>query len=920
MKIPPHGSACIRPLSILAAGFNHKRRWSEMKTRNWMLLLAMLLLTGRAVAGEQWIYMFLPAENDDQQGFARINNLSNQDGTVEIIGIDDSGQTSSGTITLSMTAGESVNFNSDDLEDGNTNKGLSGRLGNGSGNWRLKFTSDLDLNIAGLFRNTSGFVNLLHSTAPTTDDLSHSILFFNPASNTNQVSRLRIINTSDSTNNISITGTDHDGLAAGPVTFSIGPQASAEINASELENGAPERSISGAFGDGNGKWRLTVTSSQSAKVMSLLEDPNGYLSNLSDIIPLENGTYLMNYMLPADSTQQGFIRLSNPNDTAVTITLNGLDDAGTSASLTIDLGAQESINFNSDDLETGNANKGLSGSFGDGSGNWRLTFSAPETIYVQGLFRTTLGFVNLVQDNVNTATTTSHSIAFFNPASNANQVSFLRLINPGNSSNTFTISGIDDNGAAGTSNYSVTLGALQAMSVTSTDLENGGLGDGSGKWRLTVNSSADSYVQSMLMAPDDYLSNLSGFLDLPGSLSNIYTSSWMLNNSERSTTIEDGSGNKALVNVQSVIETTSGANSYVRMEATSVPNYAHVLTTAEIEWLNNRPKATNDFGAGNATTASAGEAVAFGSDINYNSNNSCTEGSGQGFWPPGPVCPEDVSHSALFRTAPAQETTSPCQTGLDAVGHWINGVSVYNWGDGQSYNSERVWTNMAPSFEIYDLDICHGHAANNDYHHHSYPHCLAEQIGDQGTGHSPVYGFAMDGYPIYGPWQAASLLAKSCWVARDYSAATTAGGCADGTRSCQLVDVYDLSQGVTSVNSGPALSGTVDTQSGNAISSSSGIYLEDYYFDAQCQTQGDAYLDQYNGHDSGDGRGYHYHVTVVDDSVNKTLGIDLLPVFPYYLGPSLYGEVSSTETDWSCSSNTSGGGMNGGGMNGGGPP
>ena len=384
-----------------------------------------------------------------------------------------------------------------------------------------------------------------------------------------------------------------------------------------------------------------------------------------------------------------------------------------------------------------------------------------------------------------------------------------------------------------------------------------------------------------------------------------YLNNWMINTTdERSQHITDDAsltGTKTLVNVQSVSETTiDGLEPAVLLNASGVPNYAHVPTIAEIDWLNARPKGT-DFGApGSVTLASAGVAVAFGADIGYNAAMGCTSASaGGGYWPPGPECPQNAGHSNFFRTEPVEETVASevCTTGLGTIGSWVNGVSVFNWGDGQSYNNENVWNNLAPAFEVYDLDICHGHAAVGEYHHHSYPHCLAEQLGDDGSGHSAVFGFAADGYPIYGPYEAIDQLAKSCWVARDYSASVTAGGCADGARSCQLVDVFDLTKGVSIVSNGPALGGTTTTQSGNTISASSGIYYEDYYFDMTCKTQAPQNLDEHNGHDNNDGRGYHYHVTVVDDSVNKTLGIDLLPVFPYFIGPDMRGEVPSS---WQC--------------------
>ena len=55
--------------------------------------------------------------------------------------------------------------------------------------------------------------------------------------------------------------------------------ASRTIEASDLEAGAP--GLAGALGDGDGKWRLAVTSEQPVIVMSLLSSPTGHLTNLS---------------------------------------------------------------------------------------------------------------------------------------------------------------------------------------------------------------------------------------------------------------------------------------------------------------------------------------------------------------------------------------------------------------------------------------------------------------------------------------------------------------------------------------------------------------------------------------------------------------------------------------------------------------
>jgi hypothetical protein len=59
------------------------------------------------------------------------------------------------------------------------------------------------------------------------------------------------------------------------------------------------------------------------------------------------------------------------------------------------------------------------------------------------------------------------------------------------------------------------------------------------------------------------------------------------------------------------------------------------------------------------------------------------------------------------------------------------------------------------------LDRCCGHPSPNAmYHYHKYPVCVKSPWADDGRTHSPVIGFAFDGYPIYGPYESKGLLAK----------------------------------------------------------------------------------------------------------------------------------------------------------------
>lgn len=359
----------------------------------------------------------------------------------------------------------------------------------------------------------------------------------------------------------------------------------------------------------------------------------------------------------------------------------------------------------------------------------------------------------------------------------------------------------------------------------------------------------------------------------------ITVADWLINNSQRSSYITSG-GTGVLVNVQSVTaESQSGIES-LRVQATGIPDYQVRMTQADIDKLNSRPNAADDF-EGGATSAMVDDLIKFGQNIGYKIAH---YGCNLGYWPAGPACPSNQSKQQSLPATPGP-ANSACTTSLNSIGIMLNGAAIFNWDDGNSYNDQNVWNNLAPVFEEYLVDICEGHAQQQgNYHHHMFSGCVQELLGDTGTGHSPIYGFAADGYPIYGPYYMQGVLAKPSWVKRDYSAASASGCGVDGARTCQLVDQFDLSRGTKSVTSGPTTDAIVNGLSGSSINAVSGIYFEDFYWDSALAAMGGEYLDQHNGHDHDD-LGYHYHVTV------KELSGKLSPVFPYQVGPTFYGEL-----------------------------
>ena len=115
--------------------------------------LALLRYNGSVVD----FYHVNPAANPQTQSFLRIINSSSVAGKVTLVGIDDNGAPApGGPITFTLPAGASMQINSDDLELGNTGKGLTGAWGNGAGKWRGSATGEFaNMLVQSLVRNTT---------------------------------------------------------------------------------------------------------------------------------------------------------------------------------------------------------------------------------------------------------------------------------------------------------------------------------------------------------------------------------------------------------------------------------------------------------------------------------------------------------------------------------------------------------------------------------------------------------------------------------------------------------------------------------------------------------------------------------------------------------------------------------------------
>ena len=462
--------------------------------------------------------LLLSASDPGRQGFVRVINHSGAAGEVTVRARDDAGA-ERGPVTFRIAARGALHFNSGDLEDGNTAKGLTGSTGPGTGGWRLELESGLDIEALAYVRHADGFLTSMHDAARGT---SARLATFNPGSNWRQVSRLRLSHRGAGPLAVRVAGTDDAGIQPGGVVTVDLPSGAAASHAADALEAGTGAGTSGSLGDGAGKWRLRAAADAPFTLLGLMESPSGHLTNLTSP-PLEptDGKVVVP-LFPSSSDpqgRQGFVRVLNRSDGDGTVRIRARDDSGMDyGAVTLALAAGAAVQFNSNDLELGNEAKGLAGSTGPAhTGDWWLELAGDVDYGVLAYVRHADGFLTAMHDSA-PAWDGAHRVATFNPGSNWRQVSRLRLLNTSASDLAVRVRGIDDAGTPSAGTVSVTVPARRSVTLDAAALEAGGggfegsLGDGAGKWRLVVEADGGAgalRVMSLMASPSGHLTNLS---------------------------------------------------------------------------------------------------------------------------------------------------------------------------------------------------------------------------------------------------------------------------------------------------------------------------------------------------------------------------------------------------------------------------
>ncbi|MFZ4545337.1 MAG: YHYH protein [Saprospiraceae bacterium] len=237
-------------------------------------------------------------------------------------------------------------------------------------------------------------------------------------------------------------------------------------------------------------------------------------------------------------------------------------------------------------------------------------------------------------------------------------------------------------------------------------------------------------------------------------------------------------------------------------------------------------------------------------------------------WPNNPWSPKAQNFVFKLTLNPTKKTGTKIATPYGHIGLWTNGVSIYNPKDAKSWRDSNVWFQNAYYFEhvsFQTFDPCFGHPNGRfEYHLHVNPFCLYDS--KDSSKHSPIIGYAFDGFPIYGAY--------------GYSNADGSGGI---KRMKSSYRVRNISERVSLPN------GTVlpFSQQGPPLNLYPlGAYCEDFEY-----VSGLGDLDEDNGRFCKTPEypnGTYAYFTTIDEKYEV--------VYPYVLGKNFYGTVQMGNT------------------------
>ncbi len=326
---------------------------------------------------------------------------------------------------------------------------------------------------------------------------------------------VRIINRSDQPGEVDIEAIDDSGQRFGPVSLSIDANGAKQFNSRDLEEGSSSVGLSAGVGDGDGDWRLKLRTTLDIEPLAYVRTSDGFLTSMHDLASEEAP---MRYRAPifnpgSNQSLESSLRLVNPGDDDAEVVISGVDAKGNPppmGDVRLSLPAGTARTVTAQQLEEGDT--GLTGGLGDGEGKWQLSVTSSVPLQVLSLMQTRSGHLTNLSQGVASETTT---IPLMLPYADVGPQGFVRLINRSDEAGEVRIHAIDDSGRR-FGPESLALGAKGGAQFNSEDLEQGnpgvglstGVGDGTGNWRLELDTTLDIEPLAYVRTADGFLTSM----------------------------------------------------------------------------------------------------------------------------------------------------------------------------------------------------------------------------------------------------------------------------------------------------------------------------------------------------------------------------------------------------------------------------
>lgn len=321
-----------------------------------------------------------------------------------------------------------------------------------------------------------------------------------------------------------------------------------------------------------------------------------------------------------------------------------------------------------------------------------------------------------------------------------------------------------------------------------------------------------------------------------------------------------------------------------------------------LNWLQNTTITGRHYVKGNSTPV-VDAALANCQSVKYSETSVYVATNGIPTYITGPFLDNNPSlataQNAIFKLPlnPVQNTGVATATTGGNIGLFINGVALFDYRDGVSWSNasqalkggpsggtgDGVWNRDAIVAERAGFDCAKAHPAMGNYHHHQNPSAFSLDLkvisnvctlyaadglyAIDSTKHSPLIGFAYDGFPIYGAY--------------GYKNTDGTGGIVRMKSSFSLRNITTRTTYATgaTVTAGPDVSTTYPL----------GLFREDYQYNATSAATPD-FLDEHNGRfciTPEYPKGIYCYFATVDENWNSA--------YPYVVGPTFYGVKSAVK-------------------------